>query len=496
MQTRLSTLLVIIAASSAPLLHAANTPESPGKIPAAAQMCVACHGLQGQGGGIFPRIAGQPAGYLQRQLRNFRAGRRDNPVMRPVATGLSDADIATLADYFSGIKVPFESSTNPISIAELARGRQLITVGDWQQGIPACASCHGLDLAGVPPEIPALAGQSPQYILTQLQAFKVMNGHASPAMIMSHVSKGLSDTEIQVVTRYIAQLKPDEKPWALRPSHDAAYKFATQSPRSFAPPPESSIPTGPDGDVIWQGLMVFENTQQHAHQYVRDALNCSNCHLDRGRLADSAPMWAAYVAYPQYRAKNHQVNTLEDRIRDCFRYSMNGKPPAVNSSEMVALISYFHWLATGLPVGIMPRGAGYPKLHSPPLPADIQRGAAAYAINCAMCHGDNGQGHEARGEQMFPPLWGSKSFNWGAGMERISTAAAFIKANMPYGAGNTLTDQQAWDVAAFVVSHTRPQDPRFTGSVAETRKQYHNRDSYYGWVINGQLLGAPQKQNP
>ncbi|MGH8283086.1 MAG: c-type cytochrome, partial [Gammaproteobacteria bacterium] len=215
-----------------------------------------------------------------------------------------------------------------------------------------------------------------------------------------------------------------------------------------------------------------------------------------GRRANSAPMWAAYVAYPKYRSKNHQVNTLEERIQGCFRFSMNGKPPAADSPDMDALVSYFHWLATGLPVGITPKGASYLKLQSPPLTPNIQRGAKVYASSCAMCHGNKGEGRDAHGEPVFPPLWGSKSFNWGAGMERISTAAGFIKANMPYGAGDTLTDQQAWDVATFVVSHPRPQDPRFTGSVEATRKKFHNQDSYYGRIINGQLLGAPQKPGP
>ena len=76
-------------------------------------------------------------------------------------------------------------------------------------------------------------------------------------------------------------------------------------------------------------------------------------------------------------------------------------------------------------------------------------------------------------------------------MQGISTAAEFIKANMPFGAGETLTNQQAWDVAAFVVSHERPQDPRFTGSVQEIREKYHAKNSYYGRVVNGKLLGAP-----
>ncbi|MDE2091066.1 MAG: c-type cytochrome [Gammaproteobacteria bacterium] len=310
---------------------------------------------------------------------------------------------------------------------------------------------------------------------------------------MRDASKGLSDGDLQAVAGYIAHMKPGERLQMLRPPRDPSYEFIPQFPDNFKPPPESAIPAGPYGDMIWYGLQIFENTRDAASPYVGDSLNCSSCHTDHGRRPYSAPMWAAYVLYPQYREKNKKINSLEDRIQDCFRYSMNGAPPAADSPEMQALVTYFHWLATGLPVGIKPKGAGYLKLPPPAHPADIQRGAAVFAANCVLCHGEDGQGRESHGEQAFPPLWGAKSFNWGAGMERISTAAGFIKANMPYAAGGTLSDLDAWDVAAFVVSHARPQDPRFTGSVEETRKKYHAHDSYYGRVIDGRLLGAPAK---
>ncbi|HVC28202.1 MAG TPA: c-type cytochrome [Gammaproteobacteria bacterium] len=493
MHTRLAALVIIVATADMTSLHAADTPVSSQVEPAAAQVCAGCHGPQGLGGGIYPRIAGQPAGYLQQQLRLFRSGARDNNFMQPVARNLSDKDITVLADYFSNIKAPIEPSTRPISVAELARGRELMTVGDWRDDAPACMGCHGSDLTGVPPEIPALAGQSPKYMRSRLQTFKNANVSSLPVMIMGHAVKDLSDTDIQAVTGYIAHMKSGERLGMTRPPHDVSYKLIPQSPDNFAPPPESAIPTGPDGAMIWKGLLIFENTQHEPHQYVGDSLNCSSCHMDHGRRADSAPMWAAYVVYPKYREKNKKVNTLEERIQGCFRYSMNGTPPAADSPEMVALVSYFHWLSTGLLVGITPKGAGYPKLAQPAYPADIQRGAKVFAGNCALCHGDDGQGRETNGLQVFPPLWGPKSFNWGAGMERISTAAGFIKANMPYGAGGTLSDQDAWDVAAFVVSHARPQDPRFTGSVEETRKKYHDYDSYYGRMVNGHLLSTPAK---
>ena len=84
----------------------------------------------------------------------------------------------------------------------------------------------------------------------------------------------------------------------------------------------------------------------------------------------------------------------------------------------------------------------------------------------------------------------AQSFNWGAGMANINNAAGFIKANMPLGQGGTLTDQQAWDVATFMDSHERPQDPRFTGDVAQTRAQFHDSEySLYGTQVGGKLLG-------
>ncbi len=106
--------------------------------------------------------------------------------------------------------------------------------------------------------------------------------------------------------------------------------------------------------------------------------------------------------------------------------------------------------------------------------------------------GADGQGQSSGGKPVFPALWGARSFNWGAGMGDIRNAADFVKANMPLGLGGTLTDQEAWDVATFMDSHERPQDPRFTGSVQDTRAKFHDTpDSMYGREVNGRVLGAP-----
>jgi thiosulfate dehydrogenase len=265
----------------------------------------------------------------------------------------------------------------------------------------------------------------------------------------------------------------------------------------FQPPPDSAIPAGPFGDVVRRGEQIFRDPATYALKYVGNQLSCSNCHFDAGRRPWVAPMWAAYVAFPEYRAKNRHVNTFAERLQGCFRFSMNGKAPPLGDQVLVALEAYSYFLAKGLPTGENTPGRGYPKLPKPDLPVDYARGAQAFARHCSMCHGPQGLGMSAGGKVLFPPLWGPHSFNWGAGMAEINTAAAFIRANMPYGAGGTLSVQQAWDVATYVDSQIRPQDPRFIQSVVETRKRFHDTPfSMYGLAVNGTVLGDPATTPP
>jgi thiosulfate dehydrogenase len=259
----------------------------------------------------------------------------------------------------------------------------------------------------------------------------------------------------------------------------------------FQPPAKEAIPPGPYGDMVKLGRDVFRETEKYARPFVGNELRCSNCHLDAGRLADSSPMWAAWVAFPAYRAKNHHVNTFQERLQGCFRFSMNGKAPPFGDKVLVALETYSAWLAQGAPVAANLPGRGYPRLKSPPIQPDYARGRIVYQQHCALCHGPDGAGQSAGGQVVFPPLWGANSYNWGAGMEGVDAAAAFIRANMPFGLGGTLSDQDAWDVALFVDSHGRPQDPRFTGNLGETRQLFHNsRWSMYGQTVAGHVLGS------
>ena len=294
----------------------------------------------------------------------------------------------------------------------------------------------------------------------------------------------------------------DEKPLASTtlPQLDLSPEPATSvianfnSATLFQPPSAQDIPKNEFGQTVKMGRDIFVNTKRYASQYVgKDSnLNCSSCHLDAGRLAHSSPMWAAYVSYPAYRSKNRHVNTFAERLQGCFKYSMNGTAPPLGDPVLVALESYAYWLASGATIAANIPGRGYPPVPKPPLARDYGRGQQVFEQSCALCHGTDGAGRtDNYGRPVFPALWGAKSFNWGAGMASIKNAAGFIRANMPLGLGGTLSDQQAWDVATFMDSHERPQDPRIKGSIAATRALYHDTpDDMYGVMVNGKLIGA------
>lgn len=294
--------------------------------------------------------------------------------------------------------------------------------------------------------------------------------------------------------------------------------------------PLSAIPDGAFGDKVRLGYQLFVNTQQLRDKYVGNELNCANCHMDAGRKANASPLWGAYFAYPAYRKKDDKVSSFEERIQGCFNYSMNGKAPASGSPELVAISAYAYWLGMG---GLMDEakisgpvpelsdaelvkgakredfplpeilakamtveqranlpGRGYPEIPKPELAYSPERGKEVYVAHCQTCHGIEGQGQAIADVYALPPLWGPKSYNWGAGMHRVNTAAFFIYENMPFGKSMQLTHQQAWDVAAYINSHERPQDPRSKGDVKQAQEKYHNDSDYYGLSVDGKVLGT------
>lgn len=194
-------------------------------------------------------------------------------------------------------------------------------------------------------------------------------------------------------------------------------------------------------------------------------LACSSCHLNGGTKPFAAPYIGLGGVFPIYIGRENKVVSLEERINGCFERSMNGKSIDVNSKEMRAIISYIKHISRDAPVGKRIEGQGFVDFKPPARAADVQKGALVYQNTCSSCHGAAGGGVKGtagnrEGGYVYPPLWGNDSYNDGAGMARLITAAKFIKGNMPLGVTHQtplLSDEQAYDVAAYINSHSRPE---------------------------------------
>jgi len=235
----------------------------------------------------------------------------------------------------------------------------------------------------------------------------------------------------------------------------AAAQVAAAADAPFAPPAADTVPAGQLGDAIWYGEKVATQTGTTVKANAGAALNCTSCHIKGARTPHASPWVGLWGVYPAYDARAGRVITLADRINECFRRSMNGKPLPLDSVPMRGLLSYIWWLSRDVPTGVPVAGRGFAEIQAPGA-ADPARGKIVYAQKCSGCHGASGQGVTGPGGQIvFPALWGPRSFNIGAGMARLDTAAGFVKAKMPLG-GAAITDQEAYDVAAYVTQQSRP----------------------------------------
>jgi thiosulfate dehydrogenase len=229
----------------------------------------------------------------------------------------------------------------------------------------------------------------------------------------------------------------------------------------FLPPSPESIPGDLRGEHIRLGYEIVVRTQTYAKAYVGNELNCTNCHLDGGLNPNAAPFVGLSRLYPEYRSRADRRMTLEDRINECFERSLNGKPMPPDSSKLQALVAYIDWLSQNVPPGSEIPWRGIPRLAPSRLP-DAGNGKQVFSVKCVFCHGSNGQGTMAG-----TPLWGPGAYNIAAGMARVSVAAGFIKANMPRGWGWSVSDEEAFDVAAYINQQPRPD---FAGKMQDWPK--------------------------
>ncbi|MDB5030816.1 c-type cytochrome [Mucilaginibacter sp.] len=191
-----------------------------------------------------------------------------------------------------------------------------------------------------------------------------------------------------------------------------------------------------------------------------NGMNCQNCHNNAGTKPYGLSLTAVAATYPQFMARTNSVLSIAGRINGCFQRSLNGKTLDTTSKEMKAMVAYIKWLGQDAVKGQKPAGSGIIKLAYMDHGADTLKGRAVFMLKCMVCHGANGGGVLAANKTVYiyPPLWGRHSYNDGAGLYRISSFAGFVKNNMPYGTSYKkpqLTDEEAWNVAAFVNSQPR-----------------------------------------
>ncbi|MCX7978830.1 MAG: c-type cytochrome [Bdellovibrionaceae bacterium] len=209
-----------------------------------------------------------------------------------------------------------------------------------------------------------------------------------------------------------------------------------------------------------RGKLILEDTYRQVPEFVGAKLNCTNCHMNGGTTLNAGPWLGIVHRFPQYRDRSGKEDTLVDRINDCFERSLNGKRVPEDSETMRNILAYMEYLSRDVKKGQKIEGIGMPKLVLKREP-DMKNGERVYLAKCASCHQNDGQGlYQADGKVVFPALWGAKSFNIGAGMARHHTAAGFVKANMPLGQPNSLTDDEAWDVAWYFTRKERPDFAR------------------------------------
>jgi thiosulfate dehydrogenase len=233
----------------------------------------------------------------------------------------------------------------------------------------------------------------------------------------------------------------------------------------------------PENDLIRYGKDLIVNTPRYigknaadpAMRYAGNDLACQNCHLDAGLQPFAAPFVSTFATFPMM--VDDQVLTLTQRINGCMVRGMNGKELPDEGREMEALIAYFKFLGKGTPEGVRIPGMGLRPIKNPISPPDARRGEVVYAKLCVTCHKEDGQGELRQSPGVgynIPPLWGDASFNAAAGMAKTAYAASYIRDNMPFGISYltpVLTVQQAWDVAAYVISKPHPAAPAEASSL-------------------------------
>ena len=357
-----------------------------------------------------------------------------------------------------------------------------------------CADCHRSDGGGVDGIFPPLAGNrslqsdNPStliHIMLTGWTTPVTQAHSRPLTMPAFAKLG--DQEIADILNFTRRNWGNPKApevqakdvQSLRKTLDAK----GENSRPFETPRLAKMLDEKNAEQLVYGARLNIETRDLLPQNVGNALNCASCHLNAGTVADGSPYIGISALFPSYAPRAGRTITLEDRINGCFLRSMNGKPLPLDSEEMKSMVALFDWMRNETKPEDKIEGRGVGKVSQKIIP-NVENGQKVYTQQCALCHGADGEGiKNAKGQWVYPPLWGDESFNIGAGMARTYTAAAFVKRNMPIafhgsfplGQGG-LSDQEAVDVAEYFSHQPRPD---FAPKVKDWPKDKKPADARY-----------------
>lgn len=241
---------------------------------------------------------------------------------------------------------------------------------------------------------------------------------------------------------------------------------------SLITPDSSKIPGNKYGDAVRYGRELMLNTAYYIGpngingKYTGNKMSCNNCHQDAGLKPYSFNLVSSFQNYPEYRAREGKVLSLAERINNCVMHPHLGiKPLPLDSKEMIAFISYLKWINDSSKFNKNTPGLKNLAITFPDTAASQKTGERLYAMHCTRCHGTNGEGIMAydSSSYIYPPLWGSKSYQPGSSMHRVIKMAQWLVANMPQDKATHekpfLKPDEALDLAAFINDddiHLRP----------------------------------------
>ncbi|WP_243405085.1 c-type cytochrome [Pelagivirga sediminicola] len=390
----------------------------------------------------------------------------------------TDEDLMAMAVYMDSLPTddvrpdlpPPEPGRDPAPVPET-----LFTTAGGLGYAQFCADCHRNDGQGVPGVFPPLSGnhvlsaEDPATLThITLTGWKSVATDARPRSFYMPSFARLTDAELAEILTFVRQSWGGSAPAVTekqlaqaRRKLDPAIDSST-----FQTPRIAALLDEPNADQLVMGMRLNAQTRDLLPDNVGNDMNCASCHLNAGTVAEGSPYTGVIAFFPAPQARAGREVTMEDRINGCFRRSMNGTALDETSEEMKAMVAYFDWMRNEHVAGDDVPGRGIGSVDTSLTP-DPERGKEIYARQCAVCHGDDGEGiRDAAGQVIYPALWGDRSFNIGAGMARTYKAATFVKQNMPValhdnfplGQGG-LSDQDAVDVAEYFTHMPRPDFP-------------------------------------